>query len=224
MKEKAHIYLRVSSRSKVDGDGFPRQRETVTRYAESHSIDILTEFRDEGVSGTKEAFERDGLTDLLVALKANGVKLVLVERADRLARDLMVSEILLAEFRKLGVRVVAADSGTELTVEDSEPSKVLIRQILACVAQFEKSVIVQKLRGAKQRIKRANPDRRVDGRIPYNESNPALVGRIVELRRKRQGNHLSFDKIAETLNAEGFKPNFGKRFYGSTVQGIFKRR
>jgi hypothetical protein len=32
---------------------------------------------------------------------ANGIRLVLVERADRRVRNLMVSEVLLAEFRKL---------------------------------------------------------------------------------------------------------------------------
>jgi hypothetical protein len=37
--------------------------------------------------------------------------LFLVVRADLLARDLLVSEVLLAQFRDLGVRVVAADSG-----------------------------------------------------------------------------------------------------------------
>jgi len=36
-------------------------------------------------------------------IRSNGVRLVLVERADRLARDLMVGEVLLAESRKLGV-------------------------------------------------------------------------------------------------------------------------
>ena len=46
--------------------------------------------------------------------------IVLVERADRLARDLLVSEVLLAQFRDLGVRVVAADSRTDLTAADED--------------------------------------------------------------------------------------------------------
>ena len=37
------------------------------------------------------------------------MRLVLVERADRLARDLLVSEVILGQFRDLGVRVIAAD-------------------------------------------------------------------------------------------------------------------
>ncbi len=36
------------------------------------------------------------------ALKDNGVRMVIIENATRLARDLMTSEIILAEFRKIG--------------------------------------------------------------------------------------------------------------------------
>ena len=41
----------------------------------------------------------------------------------------MVPEILLAEFRNLGVQVVAADSGTDPTVSDDDPTRKLIRQV-----------------------------------------------------------------------------------------------
>ena len=77
----------------------------------------------------------------MARMRSNGVRLVLVERADRLARDLMVGEVLLAEFRKLGVTVIAADSGTDLTAGDDDPTRVLIRQVLGAMAQFEQSGI-----------------------------------------------------------------------------------
>lgn len=109
MKTKTLSYLRVSGKGQIDGDGFPRQRESVTNYARRNRMEIVNEFRDEGVTGT--LFDRPGLTELFLALKAGDVKVVLVEKADRLARDLIVSETLLAEFRKLGVKVVAAEGG-----------------------------------------------------------------------------------------------------------------
>jgi DNA invertase Pin-like site-specific DNA recombinase len=101
----------------------------------------------------------------MARIRANGIRLVLVERADRLARDLMVGEIILGEFRALGVSVVAADSGTDLTVGDDDPTRVLIRQVLGAVAQFEKSVIVAKLRAARLRKRRATG--RCEARKPY---------------------------------------------------------
>jgi DNA invertase Pin-like site-specific DNA recombinase len=92
----------------------------------------VAEYRDAGVSGTRDLDDREGLGELIQHIRSNGVRLVLVGRADRLARDLLVSEVILGQFRDLGVRVVAADSGTDLTAADEDPTHVLIRQ---CSAQ-----------------------------------------------------------------------------------------
>ena len=140
-KVKAFSYLRVSGKGQIRGDGFTRQRETIARYAKRHNIELVQEFRDGGVCGEKELADREGLAALLDAIESNGVRMILVERADRLARDLMVSEVILGQFRDLNVKLVAADSGTELTAGDGDPTRVLIRQVLAAVAEFEKTVL-----------------------------------------------------------------------------------
>ena len=82
------------------------------------------EFCDAGVSGTKEMDAREGLSDLIARVRANGIRIMLAERADRLARDFIVSEVIRAEFRRLGVRVIAADSRT-VTAEDADPTRVV---------------------------------------------------------------------------------------------------
>jgi DNA invertase Pin-like site-specific DNA recombinase len=107
-------YLSVSGKGRVDGDGFPRQRETIARYARAAGFELVGEYRDEGVSGTRDLDDREGLSELLTRIRANDVRVVNVERADRLARDLLVSEVILGQFRDLGVRVIAADGGTDL--------------------------------------------------------------------------------------------------------------
>jgi DNA invertase Pin-like site-specific DNA recombinase len=198
MKKKAFSYLRVSGKGQISGDGFPRQREAVQKFAKKNQFEIVREFRDEGVSGTKDAFDREGLTDLLVAIKSNGVRTVLVERADRLARDLMVSEILLDEFRKLEVTVIEADSGLDLTVQNQDPTRVLMRQMLAAISQWEKSCIVQKLRASRVRIRKTKG--RCEGRKPFgkNSEEYSVVQRIKLLRS--QG--MTIKAIAESLNAE----------------------
>ncbi|MBI1369485.1 MAG: hypothetical protein GC162_12630 [Planctomycetes bacterium] len=221
---KTFAYLRVSGKGQVDGDGFPRQREAVAKWAKGHSCEVACEFRDEGISGTKDGFDRPGLSDLFLAIRGNGVRTVVVERADRLARDLMVSEVILAEFRKLGVTVIAADGGTDLTVGDDDPTRVLIRQVLGAVAQFEKSVIVQKLRAARERKRRAGE--RCEGRKPFGETEAerATIERIRELRRKpRGGERMGFRTIAKTLTAEGCPTRTGKPWSDSVVYNIAKR-
>jgi DNA invertase Pin-like site-specific DNA recombinase len=226
MKTKAFSYLRVSGKGQIDGDGFPRQRATVAAYAKRHQIEVVREFCEKGVSGTKDAFDREALTDLFVALKANGVRLVLVERADRLARDLMISEILLGEFRKIGVKVISAECGTELTVEDNDHTKKLIRQVLGAISEWEKSCIVQKLRAARMRIRKT--DGRCEGRKPYGftDAEKAVVSRMQEL--KRSGGTIA--AIAAQLNAEGIKPRTSTRaghetkWHPTMIQRILARK
>ena len=224
MKTKALSYLRVSGKGQISGDGFPRQRDTVSRYAKRHQIEIEREFCEKGVSGTKDAFDREALTELFIALKSNGVRLVLVERADRMARDLMISEILLGEFRKLGVKVISAESGTELTVEDDDPTKKLIRQVLGAISEWEKSVIVQKLRCARMRIRKT--DGRCEGRKPYGftEFEKSVIAKMLAYRSEG----LTIAEIANRLNADGIKPRTPARagketkWHPTTIQRILK--
>jgi DNA invertase Pin-like site-specific DNA recombinase len=55
-----------------------------------------------------------------------------------------VTPTLLAECRKLGIVVIPVDAGQDLVVADDDPTRVLIRQVLGAVAQFEKSILVTK--------------------------------------------------------------------------------
>ncbi len=226
MASKAISYLRVSGRGQVDGDGFDRQRDAVSRFAKRQRLTLVDEFRDEGVSGTKEQDDRPGLAALLDRIESNGVRVVLVENASRLARDLMVQEIILDQFRKLGVQVFEADGGNDLTVaDDSNPTATLIRQVLGAVSQFEKTVLVLKLRAARQRIRRTVG--RCEGRKPFGVS-PAeaqVLVRMQELRRKPvKGDRLSFAAIADRLNEEKLPTRQGGQWRPSAVQAILKRQ
>lgn len=223
-KTPAVTYLRVSGRGQVHGDGFPRQRAAIAHYATSAGFDLVGEFTDAGVSGTTDWDAREGLGALLDRVASNGVRVVLVERADRLARDLMVSEVLLKEFQKLGVRVLDA-TGTDLTAgNDADPTTVLIRQVLGAVAQFDKNVLVLKLRAARVRARAKRG--RCEGRKPYGTrpGEADVVARIRALRRKpKKGDRLSMAAIASQLNADGVPTRTGTPWAPGTVFGICRR-
>ena len=67
-------YLRVSGKGQIEGDGFPRQREAVKRYAGAQGFELVEEFRDEGVSGTTDLENRQGLAALIDRIESNGVR------------------------------------------------------------------------------------------------------------------------------------------------------
>src|SRR4051812_28667115 len=104
---KAHAYLRVSGKGQVQGDGFTRQLKAIREYAAGHDIKIVTVYREEGVSGTVESIGRPAWTELMTALHANGVRTIVIERLDRLARDLMIQETIIADLRKHGFELVS---------------------------------------------------------------------------------------------------------------------
>lgn len=219
-KQKAFGYLRTSGKGQIGNDGFPRQRDAISRYSKANRIEIVQEFTDEAVSGTLDAMDRAGLTDLFVALKSNGVRLVIVENATRLARDLMISEIILSEFRKIGVRVVSADGDVDLTLGNDEPTGKLIRQILGAVSEWEKCALVQKLRASRLRLRRSG--QRCEGRKPYGE-NPeeqAVVAQIHALRNEG----LSYVAIATRLNGEGVKSRSEANWHPTQVRRVLTRK
>jgi DNA invertase Pin-like site-specific DNA recombinase len=97
---KAYGYLRVSGKGQVKGDGFPRQLQAIKAYSAAHDIKIVQVFREEGVAGTKDSMDRPAWAAMMTALHANGVKTIVIEKLDRLARDLMVQEATIGDLQK----------------------------------------------------------------------------------------------------------------------------
>ena len=224
---KAFSYLRVSGKGQVEGDGFPRQRDAIHKRARVAGFEIVREFIDAGVSGTKDLDERPGLSELFAAIVAEGVRVVIVERADRLARDVMVGEILLSQFRAEGVQVVESESGIDLTADDPDnATATLVRQILAVVSQFEKTSIVAKLRKARER-KRAETGA-CEGVKPFGTfpGEAEIIEEMRRLRRKPIGKakRASFARIAAALNARGLPSRSGKPWAAETVRKILARK
>ena len=221
---QAVTYLRVSGESQITGDGFPRQREICLKHATPNGIEIVEEFRDEGVTGKMELEGRAGLSACLQYVREHGIGLVIVESSDRLARDMIVAEVIIREFQKIGVKVISASGGVDLTEgNDANPTAKLIRQILAAVAEFDRCVIVLKLRGARERKKLATG--RCEGRLGFGmkPGEQEIVDRMIAL------SHLGHkpEYIAQILNSEGVPTRGTKHgkspWHPSTINKILAR-
>jgi DNA invertase Pin-like site-specific DNA recombinase len=212
-------YLRCSGDS-FQGETWDRQQEAITRYSTLHDIHIAEWFRDEWVPGKTELKNRPGLAACMARVESNCIKLVLVESADRLARDSMVSELIIREFQKYGVRVISAAGGLDLTAgDDLNPTAKLIRQVLAAVAEFDKCVTVLKLRAARERLRTKNG--KCEGRMAYGTKPGELA--TLHYILDADCNHMNAELIAQSLNAHGFKTRYGGRWHGATVRKILNR-
>jgi DNA invertase Pin-like site-specific DNA recombinase len=215
-------YIRVSGKSQVDGDGFERQRAAITTFCDSRGWVVKRFFQEEAVSGTVDGMDRPAFSEMLGLCGDQLPVTIVVERADRLARDLIVGELILAECKKLGVEVFSADTGEEMVNANSDPTKVLIRQILGALAQWEKSALVKKMRVARERIRAKTG--RCEGAKPYELLNPAESALVLAwiVAARQRGN--SFHAITRQLNlGTEYRPPNGGKWQSSTVHKLYTR-
>lgn len=225
-KNKAFGYLRVSDRSQVNGDGFTRQEKTIMDYAQSNNIEIIKVFRED-YTGTE--YDRPVLAELIVSLEENGhgVKTVIVEKLDRLARDYFVQEAIIRDLQKHGFNLISALEGADLL--NGDPSRKLVRQMFGVIAEYEKSMLVAKLRASRDR-KRARGEK-ADGRYGYadTEYGRKVIEFIYDLRHPSEGRRMTYKQIAEYFNQSGIRTLDGKtwemsRVYLTATQKKYKRR
>lgn len=211
---EAFGYIRVSGRGQLDGDGFPRQRAAIQRYADANGIRIVRWFEERAVCGATEWENRPAWSEMVQHL--NGVRTIIIERLDRLARELFIQEYILRDLKQRGVALVSVGE-QDL---DSDPARVLFRQLMGAIAQYDRTMTVLKLRAARKRQKAATG--RCEGRKPYGSrpGEQATMDRIRELRAAGR----PYDAIAATLNSDGVSTRTaGRRWFGSTVAKIMRR-
>lgn len=209
--KKAFGYLRVSGVGQVEGDGFVRQREKIEVYAAANGIEIVQWFEEKGVSGT--IADRPALQEMLVAILSNGVHTFMIEKLDRLARDYMVQEYIVRDCQSKGIEIISAEE-PDLCKDD--PTRKLFRTIMGGFSEYEKTMIVLKLKAARQRQRIKTG--RCEGQKPYGgrEGEQAVVARIKELH----SSGANYEGISRQLNSEGFKTRADGKWFPATVRRV----
>jgi DNA invertase Pin-like site-specific DNA recombinase len=126
------------------------QLDEVRAYAERQGWHVV-EFIDKGVSGTKA--KRPGLDACMDAARLKKIDLVLVWKLDRFGRSLknLIDNILLLD--GYGVRFVSVTQGID--TDNKNPTSRLLIHILGAVAEFERSIIVDRVRSGMKAAKRS---------------------------------------------------------------------
>lgn len=211
-----YAYLRVSGKGQVAGDGFPRQEKAVREYCAGNGLEVAHVYRERGVSGTVDGMDRPTWVEMVGEILADGVKTIVIERLDRLARDLMIQEHIVADLARRGITLISA---AEPDLCRDDPTRTLLRQIMGAIAQYDKRMVVLKLRGARQRAKARGE--RCEGAKPYGE----LEGEaeVLFTMKDLRSADISFAAIANTLNQTGRKPRRGMKWHPHAVARILKR-
>lgn len=223
---KAVAYLRTSSAANVgaDKDSERRQREAIDRFAEAAGYEVVDSYYDAAVSGAEAVTERPGFSSMLERLLSNGVRTILVETASRFARDMIVQETGHKMLKARGIDLIAVDSPDSF-VGDTRTA-TLIRQVLGAVSEFEKAMLVEKLKGARER-KRRETGKKVGGRKNYGEmeGGSEMIALAKKLHRYPvNGKRRSLNEIAEELAKAGYLSSAGKPFARIAISRMLERK
>jgi DNA invertase Pin-like site-specific DNA recombinase len=155
---KAVVYTRFSpGRNSAHSESCETQLEYCEKYAKEHDMDIVEVFRDKAISGKDE--KRRKLWEAVGLLDKGDV--LLVYKRDRLARNVFLAELLRREVEERGARIVAASGD----IEGNSPEQVMVRQMMAAFAEFERENGRARTSDAMQRHMRSG--RRMGRHPPY---------------------------------------------------------
>jgi len=131
------LYMRVST--KGHGQTTDTQALALREYADRRGFEIFQEYKDEGISGSKDS--RPALDRLMKDARARKFDVVVVARFDRFARS--VSHLLraLEEFSHLGVDFVSLSE----SIDTSTPMGKMIFTVLGAVAELERNLIKERV-------------------------------------------------------------------------------
>ena len=231
---KAVAYLRVSTEGQIDKYGFAAQETAVRDYADKNDIQLVKIFKEKGLSGTHDLDDRIALVELVDFLdEAEDITLCIIPEFSRLARKLMVQEKILDDFKRKGWSVVSVKE-PDLCKDD--PERVLMRSIMGAINEYDRKMIISRLKAG--RIAKTRKGEHATGRLPMGYDSVLKDGKkkmvkveseieIVKLiKQLREVKLLSYQKIADYLNNQGYKPKNWTpetqvKFYGSTISGIY---
>jgi DNA invertase Pin-like site-specific DNA recombinase len=142
--KRAAIYARVSTVER--GQDPENQLRELREYASRRGFAIVEEFVDlaSGARSDRERFRK-----LLEAARRRQIDVVLVWRYDRFARSMRELVNALAEFDGLGVDFISYNEGADTTT----PQGKLLFGIMASLAEFERSLIADRVKAGMQRAK-----------------------------------------------------------------------
>ena len=180
-RKRAALYTRVSSGEQTTG----AQERALREYVQRRGWKSQQIYRDQGVSGASS--NRPALNELLKACRRGSVDVVVVWKFDRFARSLKQLMSALEMCRAIGIDFVSV---TE-TVDTSLPAGELLFQLIGAVAQFERSLIAERVKSG---LANARANGKVLGRPPLRKLTRIEVA---DLRRQRTQRGVPFRGLAQ---------------------------
>jgi DNA invertase Pin-like site-specific DNA recombinase len=180
-KKRAALYMRVSSGEQ----NTEAQERALREYVQRRDWTIHRVYRDQGLSGANS--NRPALNEMLRDCRRGSLDVVVVWKFDRFARSLKALISGLELCRALGIDFVSVTEA----VDTSLPAGELVFQMIGAVAQFERSLIGERVKSG---LANARAKGIVLGRPPLRRLSRAETR---QLRRERMQGKVPFRVLAK---------------------------
>lgn len=226
------IYARVSTLHQAQAQTIEQQLTRLQAYATNQGWQVQDDhiFRDDGRSGSD--LNRPGLDRLRDAVRAGEIDRVLVTEPDRLARNYVHQMIVLEELERAGCQVEFLDRPMS-----DDPHDRLLLQIRGAVAEYERTLIADRMRRGRQMKYRAgvllpwtrppygyrlNPDRPRDpSGLTIDATEAAIIREIYTWYAEE---HSSLHGLAQHLQGQGVPTPNGKQVWSlCTLRAILRQ-
>jgi len=173
MFKRAAIYVRVST----DKQTVENQARELRQIAERRGWQVVEEYHDAGISGAKGRDQRPGLDTMLKDAQRRRFDVVMAWAIDRMGRSLidLLGTIQTLEGCKVDLYL------DQQAIDTTTPAGRLMFQVTGAFAEFERSMIRQRVRAG---LKRAKDEGKQLGRPKIA---PALERRIQSQLRAGKG-------------------------------------
>jgi DNA invertase Pin-like site-specific DNA recombinase len=174
--KRVAIYARVST----EGQTTENQLRELRLVAERNGWEIVQEFVDRGISGSKGREQRPAFDALWKGAIRREFDVVMVWAVDRLGRSLSHLVNFLSEIHAKKVDLFIHQQGIDTTT----PAGKALFGVMGVFAEFERSMTQERVRSGIKRVRAAGQRR---GRRTIEESDPASCTKVLELRRQGLG-------------------------------------
>jgi DNA invertase Pin-like site-specific DNA recombinase len=186
--KRAALYVRVSTNEQDTG----AQERALREYVQRRGWKLQKIYRDHGLSGASS--KRPALNELLKACRRGSVDVVVVWKFDRFARSLNALISGLEMCRALGIDFVSVTESADTSL----PAGELVFQMIGAVAQFERSLIAERVKSG---LANARANGKVLGRPPMRRMRHLSIREQANILNPMLRGHYAYYGIAGNIRA-----------------------
>lgn len=222
-KEKIAIYTRVSHEDQVTKMGLEYQENLCRELCEYKNYEIYDIYREEGISGVINVYDRKEMKRLLEDAKAKKIQHIMACSIDRISRRGHITMQFYETLKDLGIGFITYKE----RIDSSTPRGKFLLSVFAYASEMELAISKERASFGREHRKLLDGEcgggmtfgyKRIDKQLVVDSQTVPIIKSIYDAYYKK---NISMNQIAKFLTEEKIPTPRGKeKWYPSTVSKI----